>query len=63
MDLDTYLTTNVLDTFAKTLVIRCHYLDVIVVVVGVVGAVVTTPGTGMGLCVAIFMVVLVFKSV
>ena len=37
-------------------------MDVIVVVVGIVGAGVTTLGTEMGLCVAVFMVVLGFKS-
>ena len=59
MDLYTYITTNVLDTFTETLGIRYHHVDVIVV--GVVGAGVTIPGSG--LYVAVFMVVLSFMSV
>ena len=62
-DLDPYLTTSVLDTFTETLAIRYHHVYVIVIVVGDVGAGVTTPATGVGLCVAISMVVLGFKSV
>ena len=60
MDLDTYLTTNILDTFAEPLGIRYHNVYVILVVVGVG---VITPGTSVGLYVAIFMVVLGFKYV
>ena len=39
MDLYTYLTTNVLNTFAETLGIGDHHMDVVVVVVGAVGVV------------------------
>ena len=61
MDLDTYLTTNVLDTFAETLDIRKHHTDAVVVVS--VGAGVTISGTEEGLWVTVFMVVPIFKSV
>ena len=60
MDLCTYLTTNVFDTFAENLDIM--YLHVYVIV-AVVGAGVITCVTGVGLCGDIFMVVLSFKSV
>ena len=64
MDLDHYLTASFLDTFAETLGTRYHNVDVIViVVVGVIGAHITVPGNGVGLCVAIFMVVPGYKSV
>ena len=59
MDLDTYLTTNILDTFAETPGIGYHHVDV----VGVIGASVTTPGMGVGQCVTTFMIVLGLKSV
>ena len=52
MDLDTYLTTNVLDTFIETLGIRNYHVDDIMVGVG---AGVTTSGTAMGQCVAVCM--------
>ena len=63
MDLHSYLTTNDLDTFAETLSIRYHHVNVIVVVVGLVVAGVIPCGTDMGLCFAIFMVVPGFKSI
>ena len=62
MDLDPYLTTNVLDTFTKSLGIRYHHVDV-VVVVGVVGHGINAPRASVGLCVAIFMFVPGSKSV
>ena len=49
MDLDAYLTTAVLDIFVETPGIRNHYVDDNEVVVSVVGADVTVPGTGVGL--------------
>ena len=44
MDLDTYLTTNILISFVETLGIRNPLVDVIVVTVGVVVAGVITLG-------------------
>ena len=44
MDLDTYLTTKISDTFTETLSTGNHHMNV--VVVGVIGAGVITPGTG-----------------
>ena len=52
------LPLNLLDTFTEAFGIRYHYVNIIVVVVG---AGITNPGTGMGLCVAAFMVVLGFN--
>ena len=60
IDKDSYLTTNVLDTFTEPLSIGYHHVDVIVIILG---AGINTSGTGEGLCVAIFMMVLGFKSV
>ena len=54
MDLDTYLTTNVLDTLVETFGKGYHHVDVIVVVIGVTGAVVATPGIGMA-CVFLYL--------
>ena len=62
MDLDPYLTTNVLKIFPETLSIRYYHVDATVVVL-VVGVGVIVPGTGVGLCVTALMVVLGFKSV
>ena len=59
MDQDTYLAMNVLDTFTETLGIMSYDVDVIVVI----GFSVTTPGTGMGMCIAIFMIIPGFKSI
>ena len=61
VDLDAYFATNILDT--ETLSVRFHNMCVVMIVVGVVSAGVTTPGTGVDLCVAIFKVFLGFKSV
>ena len=47
-DLDTYLTTNILVTFTEILGTRYHFVDVILVVLGVTGACVTVPETGVG---------------
>ena len=66
MDLDPYLTTNVLKVFAVTPDIRFHHVDITVValvVVGVVGADIIAPGTVMGLCGVVPKVVLGFKSI
>ena len=43
-----YHNTSVFNTFTETLGIRCHHVDVIVIV----GTCVTVPGTGVDLCVA-----------
>ena len=59
VDLDTYLTTNILDTFTETLSIRYHHMDVTVFVAD---AGITAPGTGVGLCVAVSRAVLGFES-
>ena len=55
MDLDAYLSTNILDAFAETISIGNHHIDV-VVVIGVFGVGVLTPGTGMGLYFAVIKV-------
>ena len=62
MDLDTYLTSNVLDIFTETLDIKYHHVDVFVVLVGIVGASVNLPGTRVGLCIAVLLVFPCFKS-
>ena len=62
MDLYTYLTINILDTFTETFDIR-NYNGAVILVVHVVGAGVTTPEIGVVLCVAEFMVVPGFKSI
>ena len=61
LDLNPYLTINVLETFVETLGIRNHHVDVAVVVLVVVG--ITVPGTVFGICVVVLIVVLGFKSV
>ena len=45
MDLDAYLTTNVLVTFTDTLGIRYHYVDITVVALVVGGVAVAVPAT------------------
>ena len=57
MDMDSYLTTNILDTFTEILGIRNNHMDVVVVVVSVVGVGFTTPGTEVSLCLAVFMAI------
>ena len=47
VDLDSFLTTNVLKTFSESLGIWYHHVDVAVVVLGAFG--VTVPGTVLGL--------------
>ena len=54
MSLYTYLTTNVIDTFAEMLGIRNHHVDVIVDVVDGVGADVVSTGPGFILCITGF---------
>ena len=64
MDLGTYLSINVLKTFAETLDIRYHQMDATVVTlsgIGIVGAGVIVLGTGVGLCVAELKVSLVLS--
>ena len=63
MDLDTYLTTNVLDTFGETLGMGNHHMDVAVVVIGVFGVDVLIPATDMGLCIPVFKVLPSFKPI
>ena len=50
MVLYTYLTLNVLDTFAEILAIGNHHVDLVLVVVGVI---VVSPGPELGLSVAV----------
>ena len=55
MDVNTYLSTNVLDTFIEILSVGNQHVDVVVVVVSVWGAHVTRPGARLGLCVEVFL--------
>ena len=54
MDLYTFLTTDVLNTFAETPGIEIHHMNVVIVVASVVCTVAVAPGPGFGLCVALF---------
>ena len=56
------LTINILETFAKSLVIRYHYVVVSMLVVHV-GADIVVTGSVWDLCVAVFLVALSLKHV
>ena len=57
MNLYTYFTTNVLGTLTETLGVENHHMDVVVVLVGLAGAVVFASWPRLGLCIAVFRIV------
>ena len=66
MDVDSYLTTNVLETSTETFGKGYHYVDVGVValvIVGVISVGVIVPGTFVDMYVTVLKVALGFKSV
>ena len=63
MDLFTYLTTDIPDSFTETLSIGNHHVDIVVAVVSVMGAVVVAPELVLGLYIAIFEVVASLKPI
>ena len=63
VNMDAYLITNVLGTFAEILGIRYHHVNVTVVVLVGIGVGIIFPETGVNLCVAVLIIALGFESV